>query len=410
MLLFRHALLDVIHLPGDSDALVITFNERGMVSNGEVLWGERPLRRLGFAALGFVSRTPNWFPQAAMDEALAAAAPVLRRYTTRILFGHSMGGYGVLKYSGQLGATVVLSFSPQISIDPADVAGFDTRFADAFDPALHHGMRLRGADLGGRCFVFHDPHCPADGPHVTEILTLGGDVTPVAMPNVGHGPILSFRGSELVGRLIRLCQAGDETAVRAFAAGRRRHNPGRVPLCILRATRLHLPWAAALYRAHVGAMAPDMAAGLLGSLRLVLYERGDHAGVTAILRAAQVGHAGDARFAHALHHHLQFIGQHEEAAYWACRSVLLAPDAAAHATAGACLLRIGERVAALVHLEQALALAPANLEALVARAKLESEAGRMAAAAGFARRAAAVEPFLEEWATHMEERQEDVLF
>jgi hypothetical protein len=52
-----------------------------------------PLQKANIAALGFISRRPNWFPAGSVVKAVAAAASILRAAPERILYGYSQGGY-----------------------------------------------------------------------------------------------------------------------------------------------------------------------------------------------------------------------------------------------------------------------------------------------------------------------------
>lgn len=136
MLVYADENLEVIHRRGSSPYLLVTFNEMEMQANGSRFWGQRFCEKAGIAALGFISRRPNWFPAASVVAAVEAAAPILAEAPERILYGHSQGGYAALRYRRRLGASVAVAFCPQISIDPKTVP-FDNRFVRHFAPGLH---------------------------------------------------------------------------------------------------------------------------------------------------------------------------------------------------------------------------------------------------------------------------------
>ena len=70
MLVFSDENLEVIHRPGSSPYLLVTFNEMEMKANGSRFWGQRFCEKIDISALGFISRRPNWFPAASVVKAV----------------------------------------------------------------------------------------------------------------------------------------------------------------------------------------------------------------------------------------------------------------------------------------------------------------------------------------------------
>ncbi len=185
------------------DIVVVTFNELGFIQDGLRFWGDEFLLKQGISAIGIVTSRPNWYPRIAMDQVLAAIQPRIRG--RRVLtYGHSQGGYGALKYASRLGASVALAFCPQWSIDPSDVATFDTRFIKFFDETLSNGLRIEVADLSQHSFAFFDKFEKADAANGERLLALG-KVKAVLAPFTMHDTIRLVTEGRVAAALIERC-------------------------------------------------------------------------------------------------------------------------------------------------------------------------------------------------------------
>jgi tetratricopeptide (TPR) repeat protein len=187
------------------DSVFVTFNSIYMFRNGLQFWGDDFFLKQRISAIGIVTLGPNWYPRQAMDEVLAV---VRGRIGGRkvITYGHGQGGYGALKYAAGLGASTTLSFCPQWSINPADVALFDTRFAHHFDESLANGLRIEQEDLCNRSFIFFDKMEKIDARHVAKLAALRG-VRRVVAPFSMHETIRIVAQGRGAARLISLCTA-----------------------------------------------------------------------------------------------------------------------------------------------------------------------------------------------------------
>lgn len=171
----------------DSDIAVVTFNELGSTIAGDSYWGKRFFEKLGITCVGIMTPRPNWYPRRDMETAVAVINKALAGKRI-ITYGHSQGGYGALKFSRALGASVVLSFSPQFSIDPDEVGAVDVRFTRYHDRALEGGARIGPEDIGGRAMIVWDPLDPLDDWHVRRLTAYPG-VTAVLLPFMGHDTV-----------------------------------------------------------------------------------------------------------------------------------------------------------------------------------------------------------------------------
>lgn len=242
MLVFSDENLEVIHRPGSSPYLLVTFNEMEMKANGSRFWGQRFCEKAGISALGFISRRPNWFPAASVVKAVEAAAPILAAAPERILYGHSQGGYAALRYRRRFNATVAIAFCPQVSIDPKAVP-FDGRFARHFSPDLHAHMGIAPDQAAGRAYLFFDPFHAVDRRHAVHIATLqkGTQLVPVHM--TGHGTVRAFTGTARALSLIDACRKDDLPGLRALAREARVMAPMRPYQIAVTAIARHRAWA-----------------------------------------------------------------------------------------------------------------------------------------------------------------------
>ncbi|MDK1387978.1 hypothetical protein QN224_21410 [Sinorhizobium sp. 8-89] len=242
MLIYSDENLEVIHHPGSSPYLLVTFNEMEVQANGSRFWGQRFCEKADIAALGFISRRPNWFPAASVVKAVAAAAPILHAAPERILYGHSQGGYAALRYRRRFEATVAIAFCPQVSIDPKAVP-FDSRFTRHFAPDLHTNMGIAPDHVAGRGYLFFDPFHAIDRRHAERIAALQAETRLVPVHMTGHGTVRAFTGTARALSLIEACRADNRTALRALARAVRVNAPMRPYQIAVTAIARHPAWA-----------------------------------------------------------------------------------------------------------------------------------------------------------------------
>ncbi|MEJ0047638.1 MAG: hypothetical protein WDN04_17090 [Rhodospirillales bacterium] len=133
---------------------------------------------------------------------MAAILPALSnllqgRFPRRILYGHSQGGYAAIKFSRALGATTVLAFSPQYSIDRRLIA--DERVNKYYTGQRHAGMWPEPRDTAGSIFLFYDPYDAADTAHANRI----GEALPVLPVKISPSsatPAIAASATRIVSR------------------------------------------------------------------------------------------------------------------------------------------------------------------------------------------------------------------
>ena len=187
------------------DSVVVTFNEMGFVRDELRFSGDDFLLKQGISAFGIVTPRPNWYPRRAMDEVIAAVVEKVKGRKV-VTYGHGQGGYGALKFSARLKASVALAFRPQWSINPADVASFDSRFARYFAEALSNGLRIEQEDLCNLALIVFDRMQKVDAAHVAKLAALGGVETIVAPFSMHDIARLATEGGSAA-RIISLCMS-----------------------------------------------------------------------------------------------------------------------------------------------------------------------------------------------------------
>lgn len=187
----------VVHAPGvASNYAVATFGTRDERPNGVRFWGDVLARKHGIECFGFVPKSANWFPYDSMRKSL----PAIQQYRSRpiIGYGHSMGGYAAIKYSGLLKMIGSVASGPQFSIDPSD-APWETRYSMHYRADLHADMQIKSDEMSGRSIVAYDPYLPEDRKHADYLSTLSPTVERLPLPHMLHRTVAALKpGSVLI--------------------------------------------------------------------------------------------------------------------------------------------------------------------------------------------------------------------
>lgn len=291
-LIYEDRHVEIYHQPGPSQrAMVITFNNMQMVASGDTFWGKPVMEKLGLPAIGVMSRARNWFPMESMN----AAAPVVRRlardYSNVIAYGASMGGYGALKHGKRLGATHAVAFSPQHSIDPAQVHPWDKRYSRHYDSALHGpAMHVRGYEIAAQAHIFFDPFLASDDRHVAILTGKKSDVVLHKLYCAGHEAISLFAGTKTIDTLLESILEGNCRAIHTQTTALRRNNKDRrfhvlkTLLVRKRSSDLHN-----LLLRNASFLSPPLLAELMAmSARLAMYRWDIEAAKRSIDQALQI--------------------------------------------------------------------------------------------------------------------------
>lgn len=290
---YRSEALEVLHRRGGTDYLVVSFATKNEVADGAAYWLKSVADKADLNIIGFMPRGPNWYPRSDVAEAIEALRPVLAAFETIIVIGTSMGGYAALKYSARLGASHVLSFAPQFSIDPKDVGDFDRRFLGAFNGRLHTGMAIVPSDIGGDAHIFYDPCYAEDTENVRRICRGAHGVTTIALPRTIHFPIALFRGTPAMTRLFDMCRAGDGIGIVAAARKLRRTSNIRIVTACGAYARKNPQGAKALFDKRLAQFEARDISGLYLLVAKLAQEKGLHVFAEEVVTAVLASEPGN---------------------------------------------------------------------------------------------------------------------
>ena len=213
---------------GTSDYTLVMFGPAGAQCDGRNFWGKSLVEKLGIAAIGIMSRRPEWYPESTMRQVLPYIKALIPKGRKVVTYGTSMGAYGALKYGAELGASCTIAFSPQDTIDPA-VVGERHPNSRSFQRHINAGMEIRGSDCPGLTFLFYDPYVWWDRLHADRLSNILPRLRQIRLPFAGHEAVRVFADSESAGSLLRLCLADDAAGLRSLA-NRARRLSSRWPL------------------------------------------------------------------------------------------------------------------------------------------------------------------------------------
>lgn len=215
-LIFEDEYIEVYHHnvnPGGT-LLVITFGEIGMAS-GEGSWGRVPLTKNNISYIGFVSKSPNWYPSGSVINAELIIRNISRHFGKIVTYGHSQGGYAAIKYATLLNATEIMSFCPQFSINPHAMNGQDDRFLRFYDASVNH-QAIKSGDVpsNAKAFIFFDPLDIHDKLNVQYIAEEISNTNLVKVFGTGHQTVRVIANTSSLAALIDGVIHGDLQSIK----------------------------------------------------------------------------------------------------------------------------------------------------------------------------------------------------
>ncbi|WP_157679352.1 hypothetical protein [Methylovulum psychrotolerans] len=235
--LYEDSELIVIWQPGESDYLLITFGDLISLAAGNKFYADTAVTKLGLNCIGFMAKTPNWFPSASMAAAIGQIA-ILRQFSCRVAYGGSMGGYAAIKYSALLGASEVLAFCPQWSIDPNECAGQSSGYEHYFKPSMA-GMGIRMEDMAGRICILHDPSYAVDDFHHNQIAAVCKNLASVNVYTAQHHVTSILAGTANLAELITTFIRDDIPHLKHIVSKIRRNSRIRKHILLQKAINRH---------------------------------------------------------------------------------------------------------------------------------------------------------------------------
>lgn len=212
------------HAETGSRAVVVTFSHLEYEPKGRSFWGEGPLGKLGYSAVGVVAKRDIWYAPPVMDETVETVRQLASAYETIIIYGFSMGAYAALKYSSRIGADVTVALSPQASVDIEENHFIDRRF---YNRALHQEMGIRNGDISGRAFLIYDPYMCSDNWSAQFVRAAHPETHLIPAPRAEHETIDLFSSTEALSQLLTICQEPEHQRMRELVR-RLRKNAWRV--------------------------------------------------------------------------------------------------------------------------------------------------------------------------------------
>lgn len=204
-----------LHAP-DAEKLVVTFDNRKLgKTDFEPRAPAQNFLNAGFAQLHIETAANDWFVNGSSVALERMLMPLRSRYAKVRAIGFSMGGYGVLRFSGALGISEAALISPQIGLDRNKVP-WETRFkreARRFDSSLG-ALATANTALGG--VICYDPFHPLDTAHAALITAAFPAIRRVPMALGQHPATSILRENRAIGAVLRQVVRGfDAPALRA---------------------------------------------------------------------------------------------------------------------------------------------------------------------------------------------------
>lgn len=361
---------------GDGRHQVVTFesyhDDAGFDRAG---FGEGFFERAGFTGIHILAAGNDWYQYAEIDTVLALVRDAVAGSDRVLTYGSSMGGYAALRFADAVGATHVLSLSPQYSIDPARVPTDRRWWWDqkriGFLPR-HNGRITCAADV----IVAYDPTLKLDKLHAVLI---GKDVSCrfLRLAYAGHPVTTVLAELGLLQTIVLDFAAGnlDLSAIQADYASRREDAS-----MWLAEYASRLPGGDKAKARDLAARAVSIApanATIQHLYGMRLHDLGLYEEAVLAHRTA-TSISPHPIFVLSLSRSLYFAGSHEEAVERAEQALAQrAFDSEYHRWAARARLAIGDRVGAYRHARDAFRLArtPRNLWSMLRHAAGRFRAG-----------------------------------
>lgn len=169
--------------PEHSEAVIVTFSERGNRDLTGYGFGSRFLLDHGFDCISVKGCVDHWYSDLPVEALKSVIAKALT-YKFRFGYGSSMGAYAAIRYSGSLSLQRVLAFSPLYDIN----LPMDSRYKQDRAKILEGPMSKREF-LAHQCtyMIAFDPK--TDDFHHFKLyseIAKGINLIPIQVPHAGH--------------------------------------------------------------------------------------------------------------------------------------------------------------------------------------------------------------------------------
>lgn len=219
-LVFENQEIEIHYIKRASDTVLISFSAVNHKEDKRSLTAEKQAEAAEYSLVAVTAKRNNWFPEWAVEAARETVAAIVSAYTHRIAYGHSMGAYGAIRYSGLFKCTAVLALAPQFTIDPATLGRKDMRFASYFKEH-NAGMDIKSDHVSGRIFVLADPKCLPDKVHIDLLAdSISLDLVPAYY--CGHDVVWALASTPVMLALFAAARDQDVSLVlKAYRLGKK---------------------------------------------------------------------------------------------------------------------------------------------------------------------------------------------
>lgn len=194
--------------------IAFIFNPNGNRRLNGNPYGGNLLCRNGFDVISFKTISDDWYqsvPRYVFD--LITLLLGERKYTKKVAYGSSMGGYAAIAFSKLLKCDAVLAYSPQFKIDQP----FDTRW-QSFANKISWIYEINRESINQSCqfFLVYD-NKDLDGQHIEKMRSFfpADMLTEIELPYVGHPAIDYCADLDIVKSVsLDVLQNGDISALK----------------------------------------------------------------------------------------------------------------------------------------------------------------------------------------------------
>lgn len=174
----------------DRSQLVVSFDNLSQAGNEAYArepWAQKFCDDRGYSHLGIYAQTPTWFRNAGLIDHLEQLRNdgFFKGFENVSFVGTSMGGFGALTFSSLAPGATVVAFSPQTTLDEAEVP-WETRFAKgrAADWSLPYSDAATQTGTASKVYLVYDHFHAADRQHVDRLV--GRNLVHLKGFGIGH--------------------------------------------------------------------------------------------------------------------------------------------------------------------------------------------------------------------------------
>lgn len=154
------------------------------------------------SAIFVIPKWNHWYQYEYIESALKILKSYISRFDKVVLYGVSMGGYGVLKYANYLEASSVISISPQAVLSGSK-SKFDNRFSQFWEKIEHTSDDwLYEKAFPLNTAILYDKYHELDNTHAQIILNHVKHAKSIHLPFSGHEVFAVLNESGILSKFI----------------------------------------------------------------------------------------------------------------------------------------------------------------------------------------------------------------